>query len=147
MNFTIWTFIFLWIFCAFIGLDFAYKNPLYKETQKFVPNLQSKDSFMDYFMNIISKLGESFGIILTCFIVANVLPFTESCFFLITVATGAYINEILKMLFHSPRPFLDTPNIQALKWSSSYGNPSGHSMYFTFGIPMLYILAFKDMIL
>lgn len=144
--FLLWTLIFLFIFWAFIGLNFAYKNPLYEETQKVVPGLQNKDSFIDYFMNFIGLLEESFGIVLTAFLVANLLPVSESCFFLITIGSCSYINGILKILFHSPRPFFDTPDIQALNWNTSSGNPSGHSMYFTFAIPVLFVVIVKDMI-
>jgi len=48
------------------------------------------------------------------------------------------------MLFHDPRPFFDTPDIKALACNTSYGNPSGHSMYFTCVFPMLYYLLIKE---
>ncbi|CAI2369449.1 unnamed protein product [Moneuplotes crassus] len=144
--FFIWTLVFILIFGAFVCLDLAYEKPLYKETQKFLPDIQDKNSFMDYFMVIIGELGESFGIIATCWIAANILPFSESCFLLISVGACLYINGILKILYHAPRPFFDTPKIEALSCSTSYGNPSGHAMYFSFPFPLVFILLFRSQI-
>lgn len=44
-------------------------------------------------------------------------------FFLIT-----YLCSIIKMIYHNPRPYWVSPNVQALECYSEYGNPSGHSM-------------------
>lgn len=42
-----------------------------------------------------------------------------------------FISEILKILFHTTRPFLALPNVQALFTESSYAFPSGHATFFS----------------
>jgi membrane-associated phospholipid phosphatase len=41
---------------------------------------------------------------------------------------SGHINGILKMIFHSPRPFWVSQEIKALSTETSFGLPSGHSM-------------------
>jgi membrane-associated phospholipid phosphatase len=65
---------------------------------------------------------------------------------MIILAVSMFTNGVLKMLFHDPRPFFNTPNIQSLACNTSYGNPSGHSMYFCSAFPMLFYLLIKESI-
>ena len=46
---------------------------------------------------------------------------------LILLLSG-HLNGILKLIFHSPRPFWYSPEIKALSTETSFGMPSGHSM-------------------
>jgi len=42
-----------------------------------------------------------------------------------------FISVILKILLHTPRPFLALPNIQALFTESGFAFPSGHATFFS----------------
>lgn len=136
--------IFIVLIGIVIGTSFAYKDPLYEATQDEVPDMQVEDSFWHHFLEYLALLGETYGMIVTIFIVISILPVSESMFYIVVLATTMYSNGILKMLFHDPRPFFDTPDIKALACNTSYGNPSGHSMYFTCVFPMLYYLLIKE---
>jgi membrane-associated phospholipid phosphatase len=105
--------------------------------------MQDEHSFMHYFMEYFGELGEAPGIIITSLIVVMIGPYSESCFYVTIVGATMYINGGLKLLFHDPRPFWNTSDIEALNCSYSYGNPSGHAMYFTAAVPILYFLLFK----
>lgn len=41
------------------------------------------------------------------------------------------IASLLKILFHTPRPFLDLPNVFALFSESGFAFPSGHATFFS----------------
>lgn len=49
--------------------------------------------------------------------------------FLIYLIINIYINNILKVLFMDPRPYMYSMRVQQLQWKcpAEYGNPSGHS--------------------
>ena len=95
-------------------------------------------------MQIIGYLGENYGIILTALILLSILPYSESLFYLSVLISQIYINGILKILHHDPRPFFVTADIQALMCNKSYGNPSGHSMTFTTTWPLFFYLLFHS---
>ncbi len=41
-----------------------------------------------------------------------------------------FLSFLFKILFHTPRPFLALPNVQALFAESSFAFPSGHATFF-----------------
>ena len=46
---------------------------------------------------------------------------------LILLATTTGLNEVLKLVFHSPRPFWVSTDVHALSSDTSFGIPSGHA--------------------
>ena len=59
-------------------------------------------------------------------------------FFLTILSTStSSLNNLLKMIYHEPRPYMDFSTIKNTSCSPDYGKPSGHTMgtlifYFTF---------------
>ena len=50
-----------------------------------------------------------------------------------------FMAVILKFLFHTPRPFLDLPNVFALFPETGFAFPSGHAAFFAaFGISLFF---------
>jgi len=52
-----------------------------------------------------------------------------------------FFYHSMKLGYHDPRPFWVDPEIEAFDFSTSYGNPSGHSTK-TFGLSILLWLDF-----
>lgn len=132
------------IYAVVIGTDFVYKDALFDKDIETVPDIQDKDSFMDHFMFILGYAGESEGITLTNLIAISIFPYIDGLFYTLVVLSSAYMNGVLKLLHHDPRPFYAEGDVEALMWDKSYGNPSGHSMYFTTVIPMFFYLIYHS---
>jgi membrane-associated phospholipid phosphatase len=45
----------------------------------------------------------------------------------IMLTLSASLNDVLKLAFHSPRPFWINPSVEAIEFESSFGIPSGHA--------------------
>ena len=67
----------------------------------------------------------------------------DAMFIFLVFLGNVYLNGILKLLHHDPRPFFVVEDIKAIMWNKSYGNPSGHSMYFTSVFPWLVVILFE----
>lgn len=98
---------------------------------------------MDLLMNFFSFTGESFVIIaIVAYIYWNISKkkgITISIIFLLSM----YINQILKLLVHTPRPYEVVPEIEGKRIETAGGHafPSGHSQgasTFYFMIAWLY---------
>lgn len=109
-----------------------------------VPPMQEKDSAIHHIMEWIAILGESKGIIATAVVAVSILPYSKGIFYITVLAIMSYSNAILKILYHDPRPFYVQEEVQPLSCSKSYGNPSGHTMYFTCVFPLLFYLLFHS---
>lgn len=140
----LWNGIFLLIFGLLVGIEFAYRDPLFDLNNQIVPKMQEKDSFMHHLMEAIAYLGESPGVICTACIAVSVLPYSKGIFYLLVLSLMSFLNAFMKILYHDPRPFYVDEDVQALHCSKSYGNPSGHTMYFTCVFPMLFYLIFHS---
>ena len=80
------------------------------------------------------------GILVTLFIFITIVPYIDSIFIFWVFLANVYLNGVLKLLHHDPRPFFVVDEIKAIMWNKSYGNPSGHSMYFTSVLPCLVVV-------
>ena len=75
-----------------------------------------------------------------------VLSTREKAFYLLLVHTVAgIVNQELKMVYHNPRPYISSPDVQALGCSKSFGNPSGHSSLGACFYTTLFLIVFNDL--
>lgn len=102
------------IYAVVIGTDFVYKDALFDKDIETVPDIQDKDSFMDHFMFILGYAGESEGITLTNLIAISIFPYIDGLFYTLVVLSSAYMNGVLKLLHHDPRPFYAEGDVEAL---------------------------------
>ena len=69
----------------------------------------------------------------------------DKAFYLLLMHTIAGImNQELKMVYHNPRPYMSSPDVQALACSKSFGNPSGHSSLSACFITSVFLVVFHD---
>jgi membrane-associated phospholipid phosphatase len=87
---------------------------------------QVPDAIIVFFKLITSLVSENFYMIL--------MPIFFWCIdmsigyrFTLVLIFGNWSNTFFKMLFHFPRPFWISPNIEAHAVETSFGLPSGHS--------------------
>ena len=90
-------------------------------------------------MNLIGELGEMNGIIFMLLIYVSFIPYSDTLFILIVLLSVLLLNGMMKLIYHDPRPYFVSKNIDAIDWSTSYGNPSGHSMFFTSVYPWMMV--------
>lgn len=80
------------------------------------------------FWRTVSFFGSVIFLTVAAAIVATILAFRRSFYRLLSVALavggGAFLNLVLKHLFHRHRPVLENPLVTL----SSFGFPSGHTM-------------------
>ena len=90
-----------------------------------------RNPVFDFFFSLITHLGEE-----TLFLVIAILFFwcidkREGYFILITGLVGTVVNQIAKLLFRIPRPWVLDPNFQiiedAREAATGYSFPSGHT--------------------
>lgn len=93
-----------------------------------IENLQSYDSsLMTYLMLLFSFAGsEIFYLILIPMIYWAVSPKFALRFLSLLILT-VFVNSMLKLLFHEPRPFWLDPTLSKGHTPTGYGFPSGHS--------------------
>jgi membrane-associated phospholipid phosphatase len=108
---------------------------------KFISWLQSLGDWLLPFSLIFSLLGSEFFVLFLA-------PVIYWCYDpILGIRTGIYLlisgglNTILKVLFHSPRPYWYSTDVKALSAESSFGEPSGHaqSSVIIWGTIALYI--------
>ena len=79
-----------------------------------------------------------------CLVVFNFSTREKSfyCLFSLTVITC--LNQEIKQIYHQPRPYMTIEEVEVLKCSKSFGNPSGHSSLSACFYLTLFLLYFHD---
>ena len=113
-----------------IGVEFAYRNPLFKRSITLQENLRDKysenSSFYKYW-KFMSYFGEA-KITLSIFaIIFLFLPINSSFTLLLVIGFSSYITNLFKMLYRNKRPYWESEKLDIV-CNSGYGNPSGHSL-------------------
>lgn len=111
-----------------IGVECVYREALYNKSLKIEQTIQENISKAgrDYFA-FITHLGElkvTLGFVALVFIFFSL----SKSFALVSIYIyGYYFTNLMKMMYHSPRPFWDNNQIQP-SCNTGFGNPSGHSV-------------------
>ena len=143
-QFLIWSVICIVVFGFLVGIEFTYRNYLFEINSKTVPHFQYESLFLNDFMIALGYLGEDEGIAAVTFIFSSILSYSDGIITLILIILTLYINGIMKVLYHSPRPFFVAGDIKAYYWSKEYGNPSGHAMYIPSVLPLILYLVLRQ---
>ena len=88
-------------------------------------SLNNKLKFRHYFINLD--------------IFASFLPYSDTLFITMVLLSSEYLEGVLKLLLHDPRPFYVDGNVKAIDCAGSFGNPSGHSIRITTILPWLIV--------
>lgn len=109
-------------------LEIALRNPLFNYSLSFEKNyyyhIATKNQIT--FFKFITNFGTQGALIPLFFIVFFFFPLSKSYTFLTIIILASYFDNLLKIVYGSPRPFWKIPAIFR-ECDGGYGNPSGHS--------------------
>lgn len=108
-------------------LEYLYRNPLFEKSLKIEKKLYENSSdFQISFFKIITNFGTQ-GLIIPLFAFVFLLfPLSKSYTFLSIIVLSSYFDNVLKIIYGSPRPYWVNPEIFRV-CDGGFGNPSGHS--------------------
>lgn len=133
-----------------VGVENAYREPLYKYSIKVTLKMQKWESqgWTNFYL-FISFFGYEIGLGIV-FILAYVFSQRRTFIkLLLAFFVSQSIIAFFKAFYHSPRPYFTEPEIHALDCATGYGNPSGHavivpSIYGTFWLLMFFDITKDD---
>ena len=114
-----------------------YKHYLEDLDTELIVMIQTDNAVLNFVMSSMGYIIERDGIILTYTFLASFFDYTETWYIMIILLIKLYINGIQKMLYRDPRPYFIDENVNAIFCDRTYGNPSGHSMYFVSVFPIM----------
>ena len=121
----------LFVIASVVG-ELFYRQPLFDESIDFeLKWRQNAWGFTKTSYNIITNLGGEYGLILYLIIIYFFFPLTKSFCFMIGVIACTYLDNIMKLWYHDPRPFWEESKLHS-NCDGGFGNPSGHSFISTF---------------
>ena len=121
--------LFATVFAIIIGLDLRYKENIFEASHSSITELQSKfqeESSIVNFFKDVSDLGRSGYYVLAVFIMSTFLSRERFWYYIITMTMGHSVMQILKLIFHDPRPAYVWSDIWSTGCDLHFGNPSGH---------------------
>ena len=119
--------IFITYIISAIIFEQIYRKPLFEKSLEIESNLYSTTpEFFIKTFKFISKFGTQGALIPLLIIVLILFPINISYTFASVIVLASYYDNILKILYGSPRPFWINPKIKRT-CDGGYGNPSGHS--------------------
>lgn len=121
----------LYVIVAVVG-EFFYRNPLFEQSIDFEMSWKTNAwEFTKIFYNIITNLGGEYCLIIYLIVIYFFFPLTKSFCFIVGVIVCNFIDNIMKLWFHNPRPFWKEEQLFS-NCDGGFGNPSGHSFTSTF---------------
>ena len=116
----------IYIIAVVISEQF-YREYLFKKSIKIETDIYNKSSKkLITFFKIITEFGTVLFLIPLLIIIHITLPINISYTFLSVLILSAYYDNILKIIYSSPRPFWIKTSIKN-ECDGGFGNPSGHS--------------------
>ncbi len=119
-----------------------YNNSLFEYSLQLIPQIQKNlPKFFIYFFKFVSYscyLEVLFPLIIIIFNICSL----QTNFILLNALFGmTFVANLLKLIYHNPRPFWINPDIIPYKCEVDYGNPSGHAVaIFSFYLVMFHLL-------
>ena len=93
-------------------------------------NIRYALGWIENFFVLLTSYSLGIGVVISCILYWGSDRKT-GCFILLNAVTGNFSNNLLKNLFHVPRPWVRneqiTPNLKAKASATGYSFPSGHS--------------------
>ena len=132
-------FIFTVTLAVLIIIEPLYRQPLFDASIPLIISLQSSATKASIaFFKLVSNLGV--GGIVGCTLLGSYLfGSRERTFYYITFfSLIMWLMSLVKMLYHSPRPYMVDDDVQVFGCSTEFGHPSGHSLNsMTFSLALL----------
>jgi membrane-associated phospholipid phosphatase len=87
--------------------------------------------YSDFFMNLLSAMGDKYGIFIMNCVALAVLNQTNYLMLLNVSSVSVGLNIIIKMMIRDARPYFYTSEYQPVSCDFEYGSPSGHAQSVT----------------
>jgi len=128
------------LFLLCVILDIFFKDDLFNDSNDFTISIQKSsntafDIIFLFFCNLMNPITIS---LLSIIYYSLSKKKIQALVFLIAQILITYINSLIKMVYHDPRPYWIDSKIIAKECYLEYGNPSGHSLMATFIIGTLW---------
>lgn len=81
-----------------------------------------------YFWSVWTDLGAGNEILFAAYLIFIFGKRSNFFYYILMIGTQKMIKAYLKLAMANPRPYMISDNIHPFKCSTSFGNPSGHSM-------------------
>lgn len=107
--------------------ELFYRDPLFELSISFERKLQNEiPAFLGKYFEIISKFGSKKIILPFIIGYSFFIPFNKTFSLLIVVFNSVYVDNIMKIIYSSPRPSWIDQSLNKY-CDGSFGNPSGHA--------------------
>ena len=119
------------ILIAYVSLciiaEIFYRHPLFTKSLSIEQHMYNTASpLFISFLKLITKLGTQVTMLPIFIIFLIFIPLNKTYTYLCILVYANYIDNILKLIYGSPRPFWIDPSIFRI-CDGGFGNPSGHS--------------------
>lgn len=116
-----------------IVCEFFYRDTLYKESLDFEEKWQSSSwNSTKTFFKIVTNLGGEYFLVFYILIAYLFFPLSSSFTMVIGLISCNYLDNVMKLLYHNPRPYWSRENLFQDSCDGGFGNPSGHSFASSF---------------
>ncbi|TNV78051.1 hypothetical protein FGO68_gene11152 [Halteria grandinella] len=113
--------------------ELFYRAPLYSYTHSFILTLQGPEPIQTRLLtkalHLLSILGEGAIYFAVFLLIYNWYSRGRAFYYLLFVSTLLTIQNVGKIGYHEPRPYMVFSDIQTVGCSYEYGQPSGHSLF------------------
>lgn len=126
--------IFLTLFVIIsIVAELFYRDSLYQYSLQFEKSWQqsSLKSTITFF-KIVTNLGGGYFLVLYVLIAYFFFPLTSAFTLIVGLVSCNYLDNVMKLLYHNPRPYWSDSTLFMNSCDGGFGNPSGHSFSSTF---------------
>jgi membrane-associated phospholipid phosphatase len=124
-----------------IGIEFAYRDPLYNASLDIIINIQSHATNAGkYTFIIISYIGAGEVYFIIFFLIYMWEVRSRAYYYISFICITLFVMNLTKIAYHDPRPYMSNSQIEP--WGScskEYGNPSGHSLFAAAFFPFFFL--------
>lgn len=116
-----------------IVTELFYREGLYNYSLHFIEEWK-KDPWptTKIFFQIMTTLGGEYCLVIYLLVIYFFFPLSKSFSFVIGIIACNFIDNVMKLLYHDPRPFWSNIDLFSDSCDGGFGNPSGHAFTSTF---------------
>lgn len=116
-----------------IVTEFFYREKLYETSLSFIEEWHKDPwSITKIFFQIMTTLGGEYCLVIYLLLIYFFFPLSKSFSFVIGIIACNFIDNVMKLLYHNPRPYWNEPSLFSGSCDGGFGNPSGHAYTSTF---------------
>ena len=116
-------------FVVSISIEIFYREPFFNYSLTFEEKVQANlpKWFKDY-LTFVTDFGVEKYLVPILTVIALFVPLSKILSIIISMFSAIYLDNIMKLIYHDPRPYWENPNLNDnVHCDLGFGNPSGHS--------------------